>query len=107
MVLDVVTKPKDMGGLAIGCLDSANLTLLAKWWWRLKSGYNSFWFSCIESIHNLKLIDGRPIAKKSIKGVWLNISQTEGEFENMGFRFAHLFKRVVGKGNITFFWKAR
>nr|KAJ0220417.1 hypothetical protein LSAT_V11C200064180 [Lactuca sativa] len=30
-----------------------------------------------ESIHKLKLIDDKPIAKNSIKGVWLSISQMD------------------------------
>lgn len=33
---DVVINPKDYGGLGVGSLHMANLSLLAKWWWRLK-----------------------------------------------------------------------
>lgn len=62
---DIVTKPtKKEGGLEVGSLDSTNLALLAKWWWRLKNNNDSFWFSCIKSIHNIKLLDSKPLAKK-------------------------------------------
>ncbi|KAL7613584.1 hypothetical protein Lser_V15G05966 [Lactuca serriola] len=75
---DLVTKPKREGGPGVDSLESANLALLAKWWQRLKNeGGNSFWSSCIKSIHKLKLIDDKPIAKNSIKGVWLSISQMD------------------------------
>nr|KAJ0184647.1 hypothetical protein LSAT_V11C900459440 [Lactuca sativa] len=94
-----------MGGIGIGCLDSANFTLLAKWWWRLENEYESFWFSCIQAIHNIKLIDGKAIAKKSIKGVWSTISQIVPEFEQRCVLLASLFNNVVGKGDKTFFWK--
>lgn len=33
----VVTKPKDKYGLGVGFLNSLNLSILAKWWWRLES----------------------------------------------------------------------
>lgn len=60
---EVVTKPKDKGGVRVGCFESYNLVLLVKSWWRLIKGYDSFLFSCIKSIHNLKLIDRYPLAR--------------------------------------------
>nr|KAJ0212898.1 hypothetical protein LSAT_V11C400187120 [Lactuca sativa] len=102
---DMVNKPKDNGGLEVGCLDSANLALLAKWWWRLKGEIDSVWFTCIQSIHNLNLIDGKPLAKYSLKGVWYYISHIAIELEDKGIFLSNLFKRVVDIGDKTYFWK--
>lgn len=102
---DVVTKPKDYGGLGVCGLHLANLALLAKWWWRLKEEDDSFWARCIKAIHNLKLVDGKPIAKKSIKGVWLEISCLQIGFGNLGVDLPSLFNRVIGSGDKTRFWQ--
>lgn len=45
------------------------------------------------------------MAKKSIKGVWLSISQIDMKFATKGIFINNLFKRVVGIGDKTVFWK--
>lgn len=81
-----------MGGHRVGCLDLANFALLAKWWWRLKNRYHSFWFCCIKYIHNIKFVEGKMIAKKSLRGVWSSISQIESEFEDKGILFTSILR---------------
>ena len=105
MLSDLATKPKEIGGLGVGCFDSSNLSLLAKWWWRLKNKCDLFWFSCIKAIHNPFLIDGKLMAKKSIKGVWLDISQISMDPNLYDISLCSLFKLVVGKGDYTFYHK--
>lgn len=65
----MLVKPKNKGGLRVGCLNSLNLSLLAKWWWRMKSDKNELWFRFIKAMHKLHLVDGKPLVKKTIPGV--------------------------------------
>lgn len=81
------------------------LGLLPKWGQWLKSGGNSFWHSCIKSIHNTLPVDGEPILKIYIQGFWLNISQSESDLDNKGIHFRSLFGRMVGIRDKTHFWK--
>lgn len=50
-------------------------------------------------------MDGRPLAKRSIKGVWLSIVQISDELLDKRVVLANLFKRLVGIGDKTYFWK--
>lgn len=59
----------------------------------------------IKYLHNLKLIDGKPLAKKSLKGVWLEILQIDVDFGDKGIVLKDLFKKCVGMGDKTFCWK--
>lgn len=89
----------------MSCLDSANLALLAKWWSRLTVGYDDLRCSCVKAIHNIMLIDGKPLAKKSLKGVCLDIANLDKDFRDKGIELNTLFRRVIGKGDKTHFWK--
>lgn len=102
---ETVVTSKNNGGLGVGCLESANLALLAKWRWRLKTEHNALWSSCIRAIHKLKLIDGKAIARSSLKGVWYEIAGIDMDFERKGVFLDKLFNRKVGIGDRTFFWK--
>lgn len=46
-------------------------------------------------IHNIRLIDGKAMAKKPIKCVCLDISQVESEFGGKGIKLTTLFNRVI------------
>lgn len=75
-------KAQEKGGLGVVNLDSANLALLTKWWQQLRSRYiTRLFFFFIKLIHKIKLIDGKPLVKKSIKGVWLNTSKIDMELK--------------------------
>lgn len=102
---NVVTAPKSSGGLGVGCLNSLNIALLSKWWWRLKSEKYSFWGSCIKAIHGLKGVDGESLAKRGIPGIWLTISQVKETLLDWNVSLDSLAIRLLGKGNSTFFWK--
>ncbi|KAJ0628910.1 putative RNA-directed DNA polymerase [Helianthus annuus] len=51
---DKMVKTKGCGGLGIGDIRSANLALLAKWWWKFKENPGELWVKVIESIHSKK-----------------------------------------------------
>lgn len=72
----LVLNPKNKGGLGVDFLNLLNLSLLANLCWRMKYGKNDLWFRCIKAMNNLHLVDGKPLAKKTILGVWLSISST-------------------------------
>ncbi|KAJ0846683.1 hypothetical protein HanRHA438_Chr15g0727721 [Helianthus annuus] len=46
-----VTTPKKNGGLGPCPLETSNLALLSKWWWRYKCEDNAFWKQLISAIH--------------------------------------------------------
>lgn len=46
-----------------------------------------------------------PLAKKSIKGVWLDVSGLQEGFGKLGVDLSSLFHRVIGLGDKTYFWK--
>ncbi|XP_071708271.1 uncharacterized protein [Rutidosis leptorrhynchoides] len=48
---DLILASREKGGLGIGSLNSFNLALLLKWWWRLVNNPNALWVQMIKSIH--------------------------------------------------------
>lgn len=71
----------DVGGFGLGSLRSMTITLLSKWWWRLKVEDNFLCSSCIEITYKINCIDGEPLAKCGIAGTWLSIYQINKELE--------------------------
>lgn len=53
---DKLISLKMIGGIGLGSITSLNISLLAKWMWRLKSDNSALWAQTIRCIHNL---DGR------------------------------------------------
>lgn len=102
-----LTKPKLFGGIGINSLSEMNVALLTKWVWRLKSQPDSLWARCIKSIHRLSGIDGMPIARRSIPGVWLSISEVVKELEGWNCHLDDYLIRKMGNGDNTCFWKDR
>lgn len=82
-----------------------NVTLLAKWLWRLKCEYNSLWSSCITCFHNISSIYGKPLAKCRLQRIWFSISKFEVELEDWYISFNNLLERKIGAGDNTYFWK--
>lgn len=50
---DKVIAGKNKGGLEIASLKSLNISLLVKWWWRLRSEPTMLWVKVITGIHKL------------------------------------------------------
>lgn len=86
-------------------LKDFNISLLAKWWWKLKTDGNSLWSKVIRSIHSVTDFDDRKLAKNFYKGTWKNITEIEENFLEAGISLRDLFRRKVGRGEKTRFWK--
>lgn len=62
---DRIVASRKKGGLGVRSLRAQNLSLLTKWWWRLKIDKGNLWKECINNIHNLKRKPITYIAKKN------------------------------------------
>lgn len=70
----VVANKKDRG-LGVGTLKAQNITLLTKWWCRLKNEADCLWSKVIVSIHTLNQKPTNYLVSKRVVGVWSNISK--------------------------------
>lgn len=69
-----VTSPKEVGALGLDSLKALNLSLIVKWWWRLRVENTILWNRVIEAIHNLHRKPSEYMSKKTITRVWNNVS---------------------------------
>ncbi|KAJ9558860.1 LOW QUALITY PROTEIN: hypothetical protein OSB04_013474 [Centaurea solstitialis] len=103
---DTCLKPFEKGGINIGCLRDMNWALLAKWWWRFRVDDNSLWGRLIKSIYGME--GGLGDSESDIRGgggsVWKNIVKVG---DGLGIHFSDSFRKVVGDGSDTRFWKDR
>ncbi|KAI3720995.1 hypothetical protein L2E82_31996 [Cichorium intybus] len=60
---------KSKNGLGLGSLRALNLSLLVKWWWRLRRNPQDLWNRTITGIHNLARKPAHCLSNKSISGV--------------------------------------
>ncbi|KAM0055262.1 hypothetical protein Hdeb2414_s0006g00204071 [Helianthus debilis subsp. tardiflorus] len=94
---------KDFGGLGIGNLRDMNLTLLAKWWCRIKMEPNTLWAEVIDSIHGSnRKVDSIPF-KKSQVGVWKIIGDIAKDFSKKKININTSLSSKVGRGDKTLF----
>nr|KAJ0205758.1 hypothetical protein LSAT_V11C500256100 [Lactuca sativa] len=78
---EAVVHVNKVGGMGLGCIKSLNISLLAKWTWRLKTEDFALWARIIRCIHKL---DGRHwsvLTNKSNKGVLMNITKSRSYLE--------------------------
>ncbi|KAJ0521234.1 hypothetical protein HanRHA438_Chr10g0446711 [Helianthus annuus] len=98
------TKSKKHGGLGIGDLSSANLALLAKWWWKYKVDSSSLWVRVIGAIHeNKRFVSFVPVNRK-YTGMWNDIVSIGKEFDVLGIPLKEFFIAKVGSGVKVWFW---
>ena len=72
---DKIVAPKKVGGIGLGSIKALNISLLAKWMWRLKYDDSSMWSKVIRCIHNLNGRHWSVFANRSNIGVWKNITK--------------------------------
>ncbi|CAI9299929.1 unnamed protein product [Lactuca saligna] len=96
--------PKEKGGLGIGSLRSLNLSLLTKWLWRFKNQPNALWRQVVCGIHNLSRKPIHNLVKKSLTGVWSEISQVVTILESERINFNSVFGVKIMAGSNTLFW---
>ncbi|XP_071726629.1 uncharacterized protein [Rutidosis leptorrhynchoides] len=104
---DLVYSSYENGGLNIGSLESKNLALLGKWWWRFKTKTGSFWVKIIHSIYG---DCGRvgleaDVNHSSISGLWCNIITACHKIEDLNIPFRNSFVKSIGDGSSTSFRK--
>lgn len=89
----------------MGSLKSKNILLLVKWLWRLQNGNNSFWCKVIQGLHKLNRKPWNKCAKKTLLGVWQNITKSLDDLDSLDISPDDIFKQHVISGNNTLFWK--
>lgn len=101
---DVVTSPKDCGGLGLTPLRDFNISLLTKWHWRYRNEQDRLWRRTVMALHDsqrmLKTIPCRLVAT----GNWKSICSVENFFTNKGLVINSLFCGKVGNGETLRFW---
>ncbi|KAL4589627.1 hypothetical protein LXL04_002535 [Taraxacum kok-saghyz] len=101
---DKVVAPKDLGGLGVGSLKAFNISLIVKWWWRLRENDQTLWSRVIRGIHNLKRKPEDVMSKKSITGVWNNIARIKEDMGKIGISMEEVMVKDIGVGDKTIFW---
>lgn len=82
----------------MGPLKALNLSLITKWWWRLRVENTSLWSKVVDGIHNLKNKPSNIMSKKSITGVWKKVAQVRGELSKVGIDIEDVILKEFGTG---------
>ncbi|CAI9275321.1 unnamed protein product [Lactuca saligna] len=90
---DKVTASKEAGGLGIGTIKSLNVSLIAKWWWRLRAGLPTTWANVITGLHDLNLKPNCYYANNKLPGVWKNIAGVSKELMKKGIAIDRILKK--------------
>ncbi|GKE85984.1 hypothetical protein Tco_1559726 [Tanacetum coccineum] len=91
------------GGLGIGSLRAKNLSLLCKWWWRMKTDDGSLWCRVIKAIHGVdeNLFSTSSTFRAGL--VWSDIRRCGMMVDALGISFSSSFSWKVGMGDATQF----
>ncbi|RVW69333.1 putative ribonuclease H protein [Vitis vinifera] len=97
---EVVSRPREMGGLGFGKTSMRNSALLGKWLWRFPRERSGLWHKVIASIYGTHPNgwDANMVVRWSHRCPWKAIAQVFQEFSP----FVHL---VVGNGERIRFWE--
>nr|KAJ0216654.1 hypothetical protein LSAT_V11C300153720 [Lactuca sativa] len=96
-----VIEHKEAGGLGLGSLRALNLSLIAKWWWRLRVNQGKLWSQVIQGIHKIKAKEESCLANRSSTGVWKNIASIDTELRKVDVPMEVIMKKKVNKGDKT------
>ncbi|XP_021990642.1 uncharacterized protein LOC110887042 [Helianthus annuus] len=100
-----IMAPKEFESVGIGSLREANVTMLAKRWWRFKVDKNSIWRKVVWSIHHTaRLWSGIP-SKLSMPGPWKQVARISQDLTDWGVNLESVFRGVVDNGKEILFWK--
>ncbi|KAJ9685197.1 hypothetical protein PVL29_017290 [Vitis rotundifolia] len=97
---DVVSRPKELGGLGIGKTSLRNIALLGKWLWRFPKERSGLWHKVIASIYGTHPNgwDANMVVRWSHKCPWKAIAQVSQDF-------SPFVRLVVGNGERIRFWE--
>ncbi|XP_071714472.1 uncharacterized protein [Rutidosis leptorrhynchoides] len=98
-----VLAPYSKGGLNVGSLKAFNLALLLKWRWRLLTDSKALWVKVIKVIHGDEN-SGAQI-RHNRRGTWGSITSSWSDLHTQNIILNNVFKRKVGNGANTKFWK--
>nr|KAJ0198887.1 hypothetical protein LSAT_V11C600329680 [Lactuca sativa] len=101
---DKVVAPKSEGGLGVGSIRALNMSLIVKWWWRLKEEKESLWGLVIKGIHNLHNKSHDYLYNSNFSGVRNNIVSMKKDLLKYGLEIRDVFKLQVKSGVNTQFW---
>ncbi|KAL9664765.1 hypothetical protein QQ045_020172 [Rhodiola kirilowii] len=102
-----ITKPKKYGGLGIQGLVNMNLTLLAKWWWKLVTGKGGLWRRMVLEKYDFKKVydpSDISIAPKKLSNSWKDIIKIAQENSEVALALKEGLKLKLGNGQMTSFW---
>uniref|UniRef100_A0A251UE24 Putative RNA-directed DNA polymerase, eukaryota, Reverse transcriptase zinc-binding domain protein n=1 Tax=Helianthus annuus TaxID=4232 RepID=A0A251UE24_HELAN len=80
-------KAKKKGGMGLGGISGFNLAMLSKWWWRFKENPHQLWAEVVRAIHSGRSAGFDPPfipLKKSVPGIWKDISSVEATLAKAG-----------------------
>lgn len=87
-----ITKDFERGGLNIGCLESTNLSLIGKWWWRFLNENNALWVTVIKSLYGERGgLWGNSCGFDGAGNTWTNIIRIGEILDNKGTNFTRSF----------------
>ncbi|RVW34547.1 Transposon TX1 uncharacterized 149 kDa protein [Vitis vinifera] len=97
---EVVSRPKELGGLGFGKTSMRNIALLGKWLWRFPRERSGLWHKVIASIYGTHPNgwDANTVVRWSHRCPWKAIAQVFQEF-------SPFVRLVVGNGERIRFWE--
>ncbi|RVX02255.1 NAD-dependent malic enzyme 62 kDa isoform, mitochondrial [Vitis vinifera] len=97
---EVVSRPKELGGLGFGKISLRNIALLGKWLWRFPRERSGLWHKVIVSIYGTHPNgwDANMVVRWSHRCPWKAIAQVFQEF-------SPFVRLVVGNGERIRFWE--
>lgn len=98
-----VNTNKDNGGLWVRSLKSLNISLLVKWWWRLRSEPFTLWEKVITWVYKLSDKGDDYYSMKTMIGVWNNITVIKRELERKDIPDDKIIKKH--QDGICVLWK--
>jgi hypothetical protein len=106
---EVVCKPKSEGGLGVKDVRLMNVSLLAKWRWRILLNEQSLWREVIAERYGVELVnrpDWEGINFPSNSSNWWKDLRDIDSVENITNWFSGGLVRRIGNGETTKFWLA-
>jgi hypothetical protein len=101
---DVVCRPKKEGGLGVRNLRFVNISLLAKWKWKLLSREHELWKEVVVARYGIDVMGKRKLGELDITRTgsswWRDLCLIEKDSD----WFDNAIKKKIGNGNATSFW---
>nr|KAJ0187678.1 hypothetical protein LSAT_V11C900471150 [Lactuca sativa] len=86
-----ILAPKDKGGLGLGSLRAQNISLLGKWWRRLRNNTNSIWLNQ----YTEKMMDSHALQWKKEKRLLGTIANIHKILASENIAFQNLFQSSI------------